>query len=166
MDGPCGRRSNASCKVPPQRPGTRDHDPRHEGGTLADQNFQLLIKHVRRRAEESRQKHLCVCTALHETRRPMQRDDGFACPSGPGHAGWTWKVALDGVALRWMQKDRPLFPRKFQSAVQLFGILNDAKSTQRVGMGDCTRRHFKGRHPRGGHLADSGHVDAYPTCRK
>jgi hypothetical protein len=54
MDGPCGRRSNASCKVPPQRPGTRDHDPRHEGGTLADQNFQLLIKHVRRRAEESR----------------------------------------------------------------------------------------------------------------
>jgi hypothetical protein len=122
---------------------------------LTNQDFQFLLKHVGEWPGEGCQKYPRVRTALHEARRPMQRNDCFASPSRARDAGWTGKVALDDLALRWMKKDRPFLPRKFQSTTQLFGVLDNAKSAQGIGMGKCITLQFKGRHLRDCHL---GHL--------
>ena len=56
----------------------------------------------------------------------MNGDDVFAGPGRSGYASRAGVVALDPLALVWMQEYRPLLPRKIESLLQVFLVVGAA----------------------------------------
>src|SRR5438105_1980480 len=70
-----------------------------------------------------------------EKHRAMESDDRLSCSCRSGYTRGSAVVSFNQLALRRMQKYRPLLPRKFESSLQFIGILENAESALCVGMG-------------------------------
>jgi hypothetical protein len=95
---------------------------------------QLGVQGAGQRVGEGRQQHPGIGMRAREKRRPMQGDDGLARSRRAGNPRRPGVVALDPLPLFGVQKDRPLFPRVIESALQFLDVAHDAEAALRVRM--------------------------------
>ena len=64
----------------------------------------------------------------------MERDHGFAGSGRAGNARRAGKAALDDLALRGVQENRPFLPRVIERGLKFGDVLDHTEPAQRVGM--------------------------------
>ena len=64
----------------------------------------------------------------------VQRNDGLACARRTGDARRAGVVSLHPLPLLWVQKDRPLFPREIERALQLLYVRHYAEAALGIRM--------------------------------
>ena len=86
---------------------------------------------------ERGQQHTGLGMAAGEEYRPVQRNDGLARARRTGHPRRAAVVPLHPLALRRVEKDRPLLPGILQGALQFLDTVYNSEPALRIGM--CER---------------------------
>lgn len=103
-------------------------------GSLPISRRRAGTQSVGQRIGERREEHPRIAVGAGEMHGPVEGDDRLARSRRSGDAHRTAEGALHELALRRMEKDRPLLPRRLQRALQLLPALDDAEPPLRVGV--------------------------------
>ncbi len=109
-------------------------DPFSETRLIAEQAPELGVQRMSQRLGEGGEQNARFRIRPRQVSRPVQRHDRLARSGRSGDTRRAIEVALHQLALLGMQKDRPLLPRKLESALQLFEVLHDPEAPLGVGM--------------------------------
>ena len=116
-----------------------DFEPLRHTRLVTDQPLDVGAKRMRERLRERRQKDAAVRIRPRQMDGAVQRDDGLPRAGGTGHASRPGVVVGDELTLLGVQEDRPLVPRRIQSAFEFLDARHDAETPLGIGMRERIR---------------------------